>query len=252
MKNIFNFAILKKIKLNKSQRTMKLEEILIKIRHKEVKEQLKILSELFNDKIVFSTSFQYEDQVITDIIFSKELSIEIFTLDTGRHFEETYKTLSKTIKRYKKKIKVYFPATSDVEKLLEEKGPYSFYESIENRKECCHIRKVLPLERALKGKALWITGLRGGQSEERETLPILEWDSNYKLYKFNPLINWDLERVKKYIIDNNVPYNVMQDKGFPSIGCSPCTRAIKEGESIRAGRWWWENNSKKECGLHVK
>jgi len=223
-----------------------------KITNKNIEEQLRILKDYSEGEIVFSTSFQLEDQVITDYIYRNNIEIEVFTLDTGRHFEETYKTLSKTLKRYKKKIKVYFPEKDKVEELLEEKGPYSFYSSIENRKECCYIRKVEPLQRALKGKKVWITGLRAGQSDNRDKTSILEWDSNNKIIKFNPLMFWKLEEVKAYIKDNNVPYNVLQDNGFPSIGCAPCTRAIAEGDDIRAGRWWWENNSKKECGLHVK
>ncbi len=229
-----------------------LKELQKILENKTAVEQLKILSEKFAGKIVFSTSFQLEDQVITDMIFDNNINIEVFTLDTGRLFEETYKTFNKTIKRYKKYIKAYFPDKEDVEKLLQEKGPFSFYESVENRKECCHIRKVKPLQRALNGKMCWVTGLRAGQSETRKDVPVLEWDEKYQLYKFNPLINWSLEQVREYITKNNVPYNVMQDRGFPSIGCAPCTRAIEEGEDIRAGRWWWENNLKKECGLHVK
>jgi phosphoadenosine phosphosulfate reductase len=229
-----------------------LQELINKLENKSAIEQLKILSNEFEGKIVFSTSFQLEDQVITDMIFDNNINIEIFTLDTGRLFEETYKTFNKTIKRYKKNIKVYYPDAKDVEKLLTEKGPFSFYESVENRKECCNIRKVKPLQRALNNKLCWVTGLRAGQSDTRKDVPVVDWDEKYQLVKFNPLINWTLEQVRDYITQNNVPYNVMQDKGFPSIGCAPCTRAIEEGEDIRAGRWWWENNLKKECGLHVK
>lgn len=229
-----------------------IQELQNQLKGKNTVEQLKILAENFKGEIAFSTSFQFEDQVITDIIFSNDIDIEIFTLDTGRHFEETYKTYNQTISKYKKQIKAYFPNTDDVENLLQKKGPFSFYESVENRKECCNIRKVVPLERALKGKKCWITGLRAGQSNTRTDVVTLEWDEKYQLYKFNPLLNWTLEEVKAHISKNYVPYNVLHDKGFPSIGCAPCTRAIKEGEDIRAGRWWWESNSKKECGLHVK
>ena len=229
-----------------------LNDLLTLIEGKNITEQINSIAEKFKGEIVFSSSFQFEDQVITDVIFSNNIDVEIFTLDTGRHFEETYKTLNKTIKRYKKEIKVYFPIKEEVEKLLTKKGPYSFYDSVENRKECCNIRKVEPLERALKGKKCWITGLRQGQSNSRTNIPLIEWNEKYQVYKFNPLLNWTLEQIKDYIKKNNVPYNVLQDKGFPSIGCAPCTRAITENEDIRAGRWWWENNSKKECGLHVK
>ncbi len=229
-----------------------INEIISEINGKNIVEQLKFFAEKFNGSIVFSTSFQFEDQVITDAIFSNNINIEIFTIDTGRHFEETYKTLNKTINKYKKQIKIFFPDYQLVEELVSKKGPMSFYESVENRKECCNIRKVEPLKRALKNKKCWITGLRAGQAETRTNLHAVEFNNEYNLVKFNPLIDWTFEEVKEYIKNNNVPYNVLQDKGFLSIGCEPCTRAVKEGEDIRAGRWWWEDNSKKECGLHLK
>ncbi len=201
------------------------------------------------DNIVFSTSFGQEDQVLSDIIFRNNFAVEVFTLDTGRLFNETYETFDKTLKRYKKEIKTYFPDKTKTEELLTQKGPFSFYESVENRKECCHIRKVEPLLRALKGKEIWITGLRSTQSAGRENLPLFQWDETYRLIKYNPLTSWNLEQVVEYLKQNNVPYNPLHDKGFVSIGCAPCTRAIQPGEDIRAGRWWWED-SKKECGLH--
>jgi len=229
-----------------------INDLLKLIEGKPIEEQMKIVADKFIGETVFSTSFQFEDQVITDVIFSNNININIFTLDTGRHFEETLKTFNKTIKRYKKEINVFFPKKEEVEQLLTKKGPYSFYNSVENRKECCNIRKVEPLERALKGKKCWVTGLRLGQSNARTDVPLIEWDEKHQLYKFNPLLNWTLDEIKEYITKNNIPYNVLHDKGFPSIGCAPCTRAITEEEDIRAGRWWWENNTKKECGLHVK
>ena len=229
-----------------------IKELQKEIENLDINKQFEFLSEKFKNEIVFSTSFQYEDQVITDLIFSNNINVEIFSLDTGRHFEETLKTFNKTIKKYKKSIKIFFPDTNEVETLLSTKGAYSFYESVENRKECCNIRKVQPLERALKGKKCWITGLRSNQASTRHDLNIIEWDEKYQLIKFNPLLFWTLEDIKKHITKNNVPYNVMHDNGFPSIGCAPCTRAISADEDIRAGRWWWENNSKKECGLHVE
>ena len=225
-------------------------QLLQKIEGKSINDQFKILAEEFKGAIVFSTSLGQEDQVITDIIFKDNLEIEVFSLDTGRLFEETYKVLQKTIEKYNKKIEVYFPEYEQVQELLTQKGPYSFYESVENRKECCNIRKVIPLNKALKGNKLWITGLRAEQSEARTELPLIAWDDNFKLFKFNPLKNWSLEQVVDYLKENNIPYNTLHDKGFVSIGCAPCTRAIKPGEHIRTGRWWWEDNSKKECGLH--
>ncbi|MBA2614136.1 MAG: phosphoadenylyl-sulfate reductase [Bacteroidetes bacterium] len=212
---------------------------------------LALLANEFPGDVVFSTSLGYEDQVITHLIFSTNLPIEIFTLDTGRLFPETYSVLESTLQRYKKQIKTYYPQTEEIEKLVSQKGPNSFYESLDNRKECCYIRKVEPLKRALKGNKIWITGIRAEQSGNRKDMPALEWDEGNQIIKFHPIINWTLEEVKNYIAKHNIPYNSLHDKGFVSIGCAPCTRAIKEGEDFRAGRWWWEQNDKKECGLHT-
>ncbi len=220
--------------------------------NKNIVEQFRYLSETFEDRIAFSTSFGQEDQVITDIIFKNDIPVEVFTLDTGRMFEETYKVWNLTEKKYQKKIKVYFPEKIDIEEMVNQKGIYSFYESLENRQECCNIRKVKPLKRALENKDIWITGLRAQQSVTRTDLNLFEENTAYDVIKFNPLTSWTLEDVLRYINTNNVPYNELHDKGFISIGCSPCTRAIKPGEDIRAGRWWWESKDKKECGLHVE
>ncbi|HWY11474.1 MAG TPA: phosphoadenylyl-sulfate reductase [Bacteroidia bacterium] len=212
---------------------------------------LRLVVSAFREKVAFSTSLGYEDQVLTHLIFSNDLPIEVFTLDTGRLFNETYLVLNATLQRYKKPIKVYYPKTETVEKLVSEKGPLSFYESTENRKECCFIRKVEPLKRALNGNSIWITGIRAEQSKNRNDLKQVEWDEANQIIKVHPLLNWTLEEVKSFIKINNIPYNSLHDKGFESIGCAPCTRAIKAGENSRAGRWWWEDNSKKECGLHI-
>ncbi len=228
------------------------KQILEKIEGKTIEEQLRILADDFKGQIVFSTSFGQEDQVITDYIFRNDINIKVFSLDTGRLFEETYKVLQRTSRKYKKKIDVYFPDYQKVQELMTNKGPYSFYESVENRKECCRIRKVAPLTKALSNNMLWITGLRAEQSEARTSLPLISWDNHFKLYKFNPLKDWSLEQVVDYLNKYNIPYNALHDKGFVSIGCEPCTRAIKPGEHIRQGRWWWEDNSKKECGLHAR
>jgi phosphoadenosine phosphosulfate reductase len=213
-------------------------------------ELLQELVVMFSGKIAFSTSLSYEDQVITHHIFSNDLPIRVFTLDTGRIFPESYSVLNSTRERYKKNIEVYFPDFKSVEKLVTQKGPSSFYDSLENRKECCAIRKVEPLNRALQGVECWITGLRSEHSENRKALPIIDFDGQRKIQKVNPLANWSLDDVKAEIKKYNIPYNVLHDKGFVSIGCQPCTRAIKDGEDFRAGRWWWEEQSKKECGLH--
>lgn len=215
-------------------------------------ESLAILADLFPGEVVFSTSLGYEDQVISDLILKNNINIGIFTLDTGRLFAETYMTLQKTNNRYDTKIKVYYPQTEAVENMVSTKGPLSFYESIENRKECCFIRKVEPLNRALKGAKIWVTGIRAEQSGNRHDMPRLEWDEAHQLFKFHPILDWTFEQVKHYVKSNGIPYNPLHDKGFVSIGCAPCTRAIQEGEDFRAGRWWWEDESKKECGLHAK
>ncbi len=215
-----------------------------------IQDTLRYLSTRFQGEIVFSTSFGQEDQIITDMIFTADLPILVFTLDTGRQFEETYKVMNQTLSKYGKKIRVCFPEKDQVEKMVTQKGPYSFYESIENRKECCHIRKVEPLKKILSQATCWVTGLRSGQSGARTELKQFSYDHAHKVIKYNPLIQWSLEEVNCYLKQNHVPYNVLHDRGFLSIGCAPCTRAVSEGEDIRAGRWWWENNSAKECGLH--
>jgi phosphoadenosine phosphosulfate reductase len=217
-----------------------------------IKDQLKILSLYFPEKILFTTSLGIEDQVITHEIFRNDIKIKIATLDTGRLFPQTYDVLSSTIIKYNKKIDIYFPEYEAVEKLVTEKGPYSFYQSVENRKECCRIRKIQPLNRALNGIECWISGIRADQSENRNNMDWIEYDESKKLFKFYPLFTWTYEDVKKYVAENDVPYNSLQNKGFVSIGCEPCTKAIKPGEDFRAGRWWWENDGAKECGLHIK
>lgn len=222
------------------------------IEGKTLVEAIEFLCREYPGKVVFTSSFGYEDQVVTDIICSNQLPVEIVTLDTGRLFEESYKVFKRTIEKYNISIKTYHPDGEEVGQLLEKKGPFSFYESVENRKECCFIRKVKPLQKALKDKKVWITGLRAEQSANRETLDAVQWDKGFDLIKYNPLHNWTLDEVKQHIKNNNVPYNVLHDRGFVSIGCAPCTRAIQPGDDFRAGRWWWENNSKKECGLHTQ
>ena len=216
-----------------------------------IEETFSFLANEYKDKVVFSTSFGQEDQVITALIAKNDLPINIFTLDTGRLFQETFDVFHKTTKKYKNDIKTYFPDTVAVEDLLNKKGPNSFYESVENRKECCYIRKVAPLTKALDGNEIWITGLRAEQSENRNDLAFFEYDAHFKIIKFNPLLKWTLQEVQNYIDENNVPQNALHKQGFISIGCAPCTRAILPGEDIRAGRWWWES-SHKECGLHQK
>jgi len=215
-------------------------------------EALRLLAELFPSQVAFSSSLGYEDQVITDLILKNELPIRIFTLDTGRLFEESYKTLQRTNRRYDTKLEVVFPRHEAVETLLSQKGPYSFYDSVDNRKECCFIRKVEPLNRALEGVKIWVTGIRAEQSGNRQEMQPIERDEAHDLFKFHPLLTWNFDKVQEYVKTHDVPYNLLHDKGFVSIGCAPCTRAIQPGEDFRAGRWWWEDESKKECGLHAK
>jgi phosphoadenosine phosphosulfate reductase len=230
---------------------MNITDINNQIKNKAIEARIEDMCNMFPGKVVFTTSFGMEDQVITDIIYSNNLPVKVATLDTGRMFEETYKVFSRTRERYGKKIEVYYPDTKAVEKLMTTKGPFSFYESAENRIECCSIRKVEPLRRALKGYKCWITGIRQEQSAERRHMQEIEWDPTHNLYKMSPLYEWTLDEVEKYIKTNNVPYNLLYDKGFASIGCAPCTRAIRPGDDFRSGRWWWEHNSAKECGLHI-
>ena len=213
-------------------------------------EALRYIAAKTTGKVVFSTSLGQEDQIITDAIFKNDIPIEVFTLDTGRLFNEHYELLTMNNAKYKGKIKVFFPDPEDVERFVNEKGINAFYHSVENRKECCFIRKVKPLNRALKGAKIWVTGLRAEQSENRENLPIIEWDEERTLYKFNPLIRWTYQEVLSYIAEHKIQDLPLHRKGYISVGCQPCTRPIMEGENPRAGRWWWEE-SKKECGLHT-
>lgn len=215
-------------------------------------EIIKNVVDRFNQKIALSSSMGAEDQVLTDMLLKIEPNARIFTLDTGRLFAETYDLIDRTSRKYKKKIEVLFPDYKRVEAMVNTKGINLFYESIQNRKECCHIRKIEPLQRAFAGLDAWICGLRASQAVTRKNIDVIEWDANNKLVKVNPLARWTEEQVWEYIHANRVPYNVLHEKGFPSIGCQPCTRAVAEGEDVRAGRWWWENPDTKECGLHKR
>lgn len=202
--------------------------------------------------ITFANSFGAEDMVLTDIIMREKLAIEIFSLDTGRLPVETYTLMAEAESTYNTKLKVYFPKHEVVEQYVQTKGINAFYESIDLRKACCHMRKVEPLQRALNGKQAWITGMRAEQATTRANLPVKEFDEGNKLEKFNPLSDWTEQEVWAYIRLHEVPYNKLHDTFYPSIGCAPCTRAVAMGEDVRAGRWWWEDPTSKECGLHVK
>jgi phosphoadenosine phosphosulfate reductase len=211
--------------------------------------RLRLVADQFPGRVAFSTSLGQEDQVITDAIWRDDLPIRVFTLDTGRLFEETYTLIDATREKYGKAIEVFAPDTAEVEALVSLRGHHSFRESVDDRKACCHLRKVRPLQRALQGVDVWITGLRREQSTNRQTMRIIEWDEGYGLLKCNPLIDWDADTMLAYLEAWDVPQNPLHAQGFVSIGCAPCTRAIAPGEDPRAGRWWWET-SKKECGLH--
>lgn len=227
------------------------QEDILHLENLSLESGLKFISEKINEGVVFSTSLGQEDQIITDAIFKNNLPIKVFTLDTGRLFYEHYELLAKNNARYKTKTQVYFPDAQDVEKYVNEKGINAFFHSVENRKECCYIRKVKPLNRALEGAKVWITGLRSEQSENRENMKMVEWDAERQLYKYNPLIHWTYNDVLNYLEEHQVQDLPLHAQGFISVGCKPCTRAIVEGENPRAGRWFWEE-SQKECGLHSK
>lgn len=217
----------------------------------EIEEVFENLSADFPNQVAFSSSFSFEDQLLTHKILKNNFPFKIFTLDTGRLFPETYAVWSATNDKYQTRIEAYYPQADDLQEFVYSKGPNAFYESVENRKSCCFIRKVEPLRRALNGNAIWITGLRAEHSENRQDMPQVEWDEGNQVIKYHPILHWSTEEVKAFINENDVPYNPLHDRGFVSIGCAPCTRATRPGESFRAGRWWWEDNSKKECGLHV-
>lgn len=204
----------------------------------------------YENQVVFSTSFGVEDQIIAHLILTEKLPISIFTLDTGRLFTETYTLWSRTNEKYQAHIDAYYPNSTELQNFVTQHGPNAFYESVELRKQCCAVRKIEPLKRAIANKKIWITGLRAEHSSDREQLPQVEWDESNQIIKYHPLLHWKTAEVFQYVRDHNILYNPLHDKGFVSIGCAPCTRAIREGEDFRAGRWWWEDSTKKECGLH--
>ena len=206
----------------------------------------------YTGKIALSSSLSIEDQVLTDLIVKIDPSTRIFTLDTGRLFPETYSLIDKTNIKYDIHLEVLFPDYTEVEKMVKEEGINLFYKGIDQRRACCRVRKLDPLKRAFQGLEVWVCGLRKEQSVTRQAVKLIEWDENNGLIKLNPLINFSEDEVWDYIRKHHVPYNKLHDQGFPSIGCQPCTRAVKPGEDIRAGRWWWENPDQKECGLHKR
>ena len=224
----------------------KVNELNKRLQNSSADEIIKYFLDEYKDEAALSSSFGAEDQVLTHMMLNLTKDANIFTLDTGRLPIETYSVMDNTNLKYNIKVNVFFPNNEDVEKLYKNQGINGFYESIDNRKSCCNVRKIEPLKRALKPLKVWITGLRAAQSVTRVEMPLVEWDENFQVIKVNPLISWSEEDVWDFIKANKVPYNKLHDKGYPSIGCAPCTRAVKDGEDIRSGRWWWENPEHKE------
>jgi len=233
--------------MNRKELALSLNE---KFSKKHPIEILKYLGENYAVKTGFSTSLGAEDQVLTQMIVKYASLIRIFTLDTGRMFPETYELIEETNNTYNINIEIFFPDSAEVETMVKDKGINLFYKSVENRKSCCRIRKTQPMKRALQNVDFWISGIRKDQSVTRFFNKLVEWDEEYELIKVNPLLEWREKDVWDYIEKNNIPFNKLHDKGFSSIGCQPCTRAIELNEDFRAGRWWWEASENKECGLH--
>lgn len=216
----------------------------------EPQEVLAYFLKEYKGHITLASSLGIEDQVLTAMVCSIDRQTPVFTLDTGRMFPETYSLIERTNLIYGIRIQLYFPDFHAVEKMVKEHGVNLFYESVEKRRLCCHVRKLEPLKRAFAGMKVWICGLRHEQSVTRNANRMVEWDEQNDMLKVNPLIDWTEEQTWAYIRKHGVPYNKLHDQGFPSIGCQPCTRAVQTGEDIRAGRWWWESPEHKECGLH--
>lgn len=228
---------------------MSFNEIEENLKALEPQDGLRWIDSIFGSNVKLSSALGPEAQLLTYWISKHKLKSEIFTIDTGRLFQETYDLLELTNAILKTRIRIYYPDARLVEEMVTNKGPNSFYHNVEDRIHCCNVRKVMPLKRALTGAAVWITGLRADQSQSRKHMKMVEWSDTYNVIKYNPLLNWSAEEVMNLIETHNIPTNKLHRQGFASIGCQPCTRAISKDEDKRAGRWWWEN-SNKECGLH--
>ena len=220
-------------------------------RVKSLTDRIREMRRRIEGRIVFSTSLQLEDQAILHAIAESGADIDIFTLDTGRLFPEVLETVELSEIRYRLRIRLVAPDANEVQELVARDGVFGFRHSIENRKSCCEIRKVRPLNRELSGAQGWISGLRREHSEERSEVKLAAWDDARGLIKVNPVADWSTQDLTAYVAANNIPVNPLHARGFVSIGCAPCTRAVQPGENPRAGRWWWENEEKKECGLHM-
>lgn len=231
---------------------MDVSEVVHQFKDSCAKEILEHFLDKYGSRAALSSSFGVEDQVLTHMLLSIDKNANIFTLDTGRLHPQTYSVMDATNLKYGIKVNVFFPKTGEIENLYKEQGVNGFYESLQNRKKCCFVRKIDSLQRALSELDIWITGLRASQSVTREDLKVIEFDNVNGVIKVNPLLNWSEDDIWSYIKEHNIPYNSLHDEGYPSIGCAPCTRAVEQGADIRSGRWWWENPEHKECGLHLK
>ncbi|HLP19416.1 MAG TPA: phosphoadenylyl-sulfate reductase [Chitinophagales bacterium] len=234
-----------------SELKKRLEEINQAMQSMTVADGLRWLAEQFPGAVCYSTAFGLEGQVISHFIFKNKIPVKVFTIDTGRQFQETYNVWKATNEKYGVNIETYYPQTDRLQNMLQQKGPNSFYNSVEDRKECCYLRKLEPLNRALQGQKIWLSGVRATQSSNRAEKTQVEWDEKRGLIKVYPLFYWSAEEVKDMIRSESIPYNELSDKGFLSIGCAPCTRAVRTGDNERSGRWWWEGNTEKECGIHT-
>ena len=234
------------------ERTQLIRDLNERFRDASAQEVVGYFLKAYQGRIALSSSLSIEDQTLTDIIVTQDKNTRIFTLDTGRLFPETYQLIEKTNMTYGIKIEVFFPDYHEVQRMVREEGINLFYNSVESRHRCCQIRKLEPLKRAFQGLDVWICGLRREQSITRQDMQVVEWDEMHQLIKVNPLISWTEQQVWDYIRQHHVPYNKLHDKGYPSIGCEPCTRAIQPGEDVRSGRWWWESPDHRECGLHQR
>lgn len=234
------------------ERTQLIRDLNERFRDASAQEVVGYFLKAYQGRIALSSSLSIEDQTLTDIIVTQDKNTRIFTLDTGRLFPETYQLIEKTNMTYGIKIEVFFPDYHEVQRMVREEGINLFYNSVESRHRCCQIRKLEPLKRAFQGLDVWICGLRREQSITRQDMQVVEWDEMHQLIKVNPLISWTEQQVWEYIKMHSVPYNKLHDRGYPSIGCEPCTRAVQPGEDVRSGRWWWESPDHRECGLHQR
>ena len=234
------------------ERTQLIRDLNERFRDASAQEVVGYFLKAYQGRIALSSSLSIEDQTLTDIIVTQDKNTRIFTLDTGRLYPETYQLIEKTNMTYGIKIEVFFPDYHEVQRMVREEGINLFYNSVESRHRCCQIRKLEPLKRAFQGLDVWICGLRREQSITRQDMQVVEWDEMHQLIKVNPLISWTEQQVWDYIKMHSVPYNKLHDRGYPSIGCEPCTRAVQPGEDVRSGRWWWESPDHRECGLHQR